>query len=418
MSDFHQNGIITTFHRLTQRSVESLESELLAYSQRRPLGLMLPCLYSEIEGPALPQIVEALAQVPYLAEIVIGLDQADRQQFSQAREFFARLPQRHRILWNDGPRLRALDEALQAEGVAPEIPGKGRNVWYCSGYVLASGRAEAVALHDCDIVTYDRSLLARLLYPVAHPHFSYQFCKGYYARMAQGRLNGRVGRLLFTPLIRALQKIHGPLDYLSYLDSFLYPLSGECSMRAEVLNDIRIPADWGLEVGILSEVHRNYSVKRLCQVDIADAFDHKHQPLSADDPGQGLQRMALDIAKALYRKLATLGVQINAESFRTLKATYFRTALDLIECYCNDAEMNGLRVDRHAEEKTVELFAQNLMDAGATFLDNPHDKPFIPSWSRARDAIPLLLERLRDAVEQDQADRDTAAASTSPDNRA
>ena len=37
-----------------------------------------------------------------------------------------------------------------------------------------------LAIHDCDIVTYDRSLLARLLYPVAHPQFNYEFCKGYY----------------------------------------------------------------------------------------------------------------------------------------------------------------------------------------------------------------------------------------------
>ncbi len=403
MSDFYQNGIITNFHNLTRRPVEALEADLVRFARKRPMSLNLPSLFSELEGPALDNIVNCLAKVPYLSEIVIGLDRADREQFLFAREFFSRLPQHHRILWNDGPRLRALDAELEAEGLSPQEPGKGRNVWYCSGYVLASARAEAVALHDCDIVTYDREMLARLIYPVANPQFNYEFCKGYYSRIAEGKLNGRVSRLLVTPMIRALKKIYGPLPYLEYLDSYRYPLSGEFSMRVDVLNDIRIPSDWGLEIGVLSEVHRNYSTKRLCQVDIADAYDHKHQCLidkEAEKRG-GLDRMSLDIAKAIYRKLATLGVQISAESFRTIKATYYRIALDIIETYYNDAVMNGLKVDRHSEEQAVELFAQNLMEAGRIFLDNPHDKPFIPSWSRVQAAIPDLPERMYAAVEED-----------------
>ncbi len=401
MSDFHQNGIITDFHNLTRRPVEALEAELVAFSARRPMSLILPSLFSELEGPALEHIVEELARVPYLAEVVIGLDRADREQFLHAREFFDRLPQHHRILWNDGPRLRALDDELDAQGLSPRQPGKGRNVWYCAGFVQASGRGAVVALHDCDILTYDRGLLARLFYPVAHPHFNYEFCKGYYPRIAEGRLNGRVSRLMVTPLLRALKAMHGPLPYLEYLDSYRYPLSGEFSMRTEVLDGIRIPADWGLEIGVLSEVHRNYSTKRICQVDLAENYEHKHQPLSGDDPSGGLNRMSLDIAKALYRKLATQGVTFSAEGFRTLKATYYRLALDLIEAYDHDARMNGLSLDRHGEERAVELFAANLLEAGSAFLDNPGERPFIPSWNRVRSAIPDLPERLHDAVEAD-----------------
>ncbi|WP_417329328.1 glycosyl transferase [Halomonas cupida] len=401
MSDFHQNGIITDFHNLTRRSVEDLERELCEFSRRRPLGLILPSLYSELEGPALSAIIDELAQVPWLDEVVIGLDCADREQFLHAREFFARLPQHHRILWNDGPRLRGLDEALAAEGLSPQQPGKGRNVWFCAGYIQASGRTAAVGLHDCDILTYDRGMLARLMYPVTHPRFNYAFCKGYYPRIADGRLNGRVARLMVTPLLRALKMIHGPRPYLEYLDSFRYPLSGEFSMRTEVLDGIRIPADWGLEIGVLSEVQRDHSTNRLCQVDIADIYDHKHQPVSADDANAGLNRMSLDIAKALYRKLATQGVEFSAEGFRTLKATYYRLALDLIESYDHDAVMNGLTLDRHAEEQAVELFAGNLIEAGNAFLDNPREKPFIPSWNRVRAALPDLPERLHAAVEAD-----------------
>ena len=404
MGDFYQNGIITTLHNLSDRPVEQLESELLEFSKQRPMGLILPSLFSELEGQALPAILDELVKVPYLSEIVIGLDRADQQQYQQALGFFARLPQRHRVLWNEGPRLQALDKQLQNLDLAPKELGKGRNVWYCMGYTLASGVAESVALHDCDILTYDRSLLARLIYPVAHPRFNYEFCKGYYSRVADGKINGRVSRLLVTPLLRALMKTLGDLEYLDYMDSFRYPLAGEFSFRRDVLNDILIPSDWGLEIGVLSEMYRNYANNRLCQADIADVYDHKHQELSAMDDNGGLSKMSIDISKALFRKLATRGVTFNTETFRSLKATYYRIALDFVETYHNDAVMNGLTLDIHSEEKAVELFAENIMKAGEAFLDRPMERPFIPSWNRVISAIPDVLQQLLEAVEADHAE--------------
>lgn len=405
MGDFYQNGIVTTLHNLSDRPLEDLERDLHRFSAKRPMGLILPSLYSELEGEALPKIIDELCPASYLSEIVIGLDRADEAQYRKALEFFGRLPQRHRVLWNEGPRLQALDAKLRKHDLAPKELGKGRNVWYCMGYTLASNRTESVALHDCDILTYDRSLLARLIYPVAHPRFNYEFCKGYYARIADGKINGRVSRLLVTPLLRALKKVVSTeQEYLQYMDSFRYPLAGEFSFRRDVLNDIRIPSDWGLEIGVLSEMYRNYANNRLCQADIADVYDHKHQDLSAEDEQGGLSKMSIDISKALFRKLATRGITFNTETFRTIKATYYRIALDFVETYHNDAEMNGLSLDIHSEEKAVELFAQNIMKAGEAFLDRPMERPFIPSWSRVISAIPDVLEQLRDAVEADHAE--------------
>ncbi|RNL67144.1 glycosyltransferase family protein [Zhongshania marina] len=401
MGDFYQNGIITTLHNLVDRSVEDLEAELLKFSERRPMALVLPSLFSELEGDALPAIIDEIAKVKYIDEIVIGLDQANEEQYRHALKFFSRLPQRHQVLWNDGPRLQAIDQRLNSRGLSPVEPGKGRNVWFCLGYIQASGRAEAIALHDCDILTYDRRLLAQLFYPVANPGFNYEFCKGYYARVADGKINGRVSRLLVTPLIRSLKKIFGSLDYLDYLDSYRYPLSGEFSMRKDVLNDLRIPSDWGLEIGVLSEMYRNYSTNRLCQVDIADVYDHKHQDLSAQDDGGGLSKMSIDISKAIFRKLATNGVVFNSETFRSIKATYYRVALDFVDSYRNDAVMNGLDLDLHREEQSVELFAQNIVKAGNMFLENPMETPFIPSWNRVCSAEPTLLEDMLAAVVAD-----------------
>ena len=401
MVDFYQNGIITTLHNLHQRPVEDMEKALKEFSRKRPMTLILPSLYSELEGEALPNIVNHLSKVDYLTEIVIGLDRADEKQYRHALQFFKPLKQNFKLLWNDGPRLRKIDKKLRQEELAPMNPGKGRNVWYCMGYVLSTGKASSVALHDCDILTYDRGLLARLFYPVADPSFNYEFCKGYYARIADGAIHGRVTRLLVTPLIRALKKTLGNNEYLDYIDSFRYPLAGEFSMRADVINDLRIPSDWGLEIGVLSELNRNYANNRICQADLAESYDHKHQSLSADDAEKGLSKMTVDISKALFRKLATNGIVFSKETFRSIKASYYRIALDFVETYSNDAKMNGLDVDIHAEELAIELFAKNIMVAGKAFLDKPMEKPFIPSWNRVMSAIPDVLEQMNTAVEQD-----------------
>jgi len=404
MGDFHQNGNITTLHNLKQRSLEAMEDDLRKFGKTRPMTLILPSLFSELEGDALPNIVKELSKVDYLEDIVIGLDQANEEQYRHALKFFKPLNQSFKLLWNDGPRLRAIDEKLKSKGLSPMEPGKGRNVWFCMGYSLGLEKSEAVGLHDCDIVTYDKSLLARLMYPIANPSFNYEFCKGFYARVASGKIHGRVSRLLVTPLVRALKKTLGSSEYLDYIDSFRYPLAGEFSFRKDVISDIRIPSDWGLEIGVLSELNRNYANNRICQADIADVYDHKHQELSPDDAARGLSKMSIDISKAFFRKLATNGVVFNSETFRSIKATYFRIALDFVETYNNDAVFNGLDLDIHSEERAVEMFARNILEAGENFLSNPMEKPFIPSWNRVTSAFPDIVDEIQQAVADDMAE--------------
>ncbi|MAN50922.1 MULTISPECIES: glycosyl transferase [unclassified Marinimicrobium] len=402
MSDFFQNGRIATLHNLGDRPLEAMEAELNEWAEKKPMCLVLPCLYSELQGPALENIIQELSKVTYLDEVIIGLDRATEEEFEHAKTFFSRLPQRHHILWNDGPRLKAIDKVLDEYGLAPNELGKGRNVWYCLGYALAQGRAKAVALHDCDILTYKRDIVAKLFYPVVHPTFNYAFCKGYYYRAANGKLNGRVSRLLVSPLVRALEKVFGRDDYLEFIDSFRYPLAGEFSMIMDVVSSIRIPSDWGLEIGVLSEVNRRYSDERVCQVDIADAYDHKHQDLSKDNPEGGLSKMSTDISKSLFRKLAIKGTVFTPEAFRTIKASYYRLALDLIDRYHNDAVINGMTLDRNQEENTVELFTKCIMRAGEQFLNDPTERPFMANWSRVLSAVPDVYDQLLEAVAQDR----------------
>lgn len=185
------------------------------------------------------------------------------------------------------------------------------------------------------------------------------------------------------------------------MDGYRYPLAGEFSFRKDVIQDIRMPSDWGLEVGTLSEMYRNYSNNKLCQVDIADRYDHKHQDMSSDDQEKGLSKMSIDICKLLFRKLATMGVVFDKGTFRSLKAAYYRNALDFVDRYKNDALINGLDFDVHKEEQAAELFAENIISAGQVFLKSPMETPFIPSWNRVESAMPDVFERLLDAVEKD-----------------
>ncbi len=404
MADFHQNGHIATLHNLRAKSPEAMSHELATFAEDRKITLILPCLYSELELPAINNIVDELSQVPYLHRIIIGLDRADAEQYAHAVKFFSRLPQQHVVIWNDSPRNRAIGERLKEQGLYPSEPGKGKNVWGCLGYMMACRDTSVMAIHDCDIVTYEKDMLTRLLYPVANPRFPYQLSKGFYPRIGDGKINGRVTRLLVSPLLIALKKVVGDKDYIDFLRSFRYPLSGEFAMRTAMLPDLRIPSDWGLEIGVLSEAWRNLAPKSVCQVEISDAYDHKHQDLSPEDSAAGLNRMSTDICKAIFRKLAADGTVFTPNVFRTLKAVYYRTALDVLESYYNDAAMNGLSIDRHKEERSIELFAENIMNAGNAFLDNPFETPFIPTWSRVHAADPTLMSDMLTAAKQDYAD--------------
>jgi glucosyl-3-phosphoglycerate synthase len=260
-----------------------------------------------------------------------------------------------------------------------------------------------VAIHDCDVLDYRRDLLARLCYPTANPNLSYEFAKGYYGRVSD-RLHGRVTRLFMTPLLRAMKSVLGPLPLLEYLDSFRYPLAGECSIDIDVVRANRIPSDWGLEMGVLTEVYRNCSLKRICQVELVENYDHKHQELSEYDATRGLHRMVVDIAASLIRNLASYGVEFEAGFLNTLIAAYVRTAQDAIARYSDDAKLNGLRFDRHEEERAVETFSRALGAAGLGFVRDPMGALQIPNWSRVVSALPEFLSELREAVEEDAED--------------
>jgi glucosyl-3-phosphoglycerate synthase len=401
MSDFFQTGAIATLHRLGGPNLANLDAELLEFSKESPIALVLPCHIREVGTAALKHIVRELRLVPYLRQIVVGIDGANGlRQWRKARHFFEQLPQKPVLLWNDGPRLQSLLRKLETHELEAGPSGKGRNVWLCLGYVLASEQARMLATHDCDILTYHREMLARLCYPVAHPALGFDFCKGYYARLSD-RLNGRVMRLFVTPLIRALKSILGLHPFLVYMDTFRYPLSGEVALDTDLARRVRIPHDWALEVGMLAEVFRNTAPRAICQSELCENYDHKHQELSPRDPERGLNKMASDIVKSFFRRMAAEGIKLDVGVFDTLLSAYSRQAEDTLRFYAADAAINGLKYPRHEEENAVATFVRSIQTASEVYRKDPLATPLIPNWNRVESALPTFLDELRDAVRLD-----------------
>lgn len=400
MSDLHQSGVVSTLHRFHTSSLEQLENELEHLSALRPITLVLPALYTELQGKALKRIVGQLQKVKYLHQIIVSLGRADSNQFQHAREYFSVLPQTVKIIWNAGEKIGKLYQLLEEHNLHIGPDGKGRSVWIALGYVLADKKSYLAALHDCDIINYDREILARLCYPIANPNLNYEFCKGYYARVSD-QIYGRVTRLFITPLIRSMEKMIGFLPLLIYLDSYRYPLAGEFSLTTELARINRIHGDWGLDFGVLAEVFRNCSVKRVCQVDLIDTYEHKHQPLSEDNPETGLFKMSIDITRVFFRTLASNGVIFSEGHIKTLLASYLRAAQDTIKKYHDDAVINNIPFDRHSETLAVNTFTEGLRIGGESFLENPLGHAEIPNWNRITSAIPEFLTLLKKAVDED-----------------
>ena len=398
----YKQEIITTIHDFGC-DLQFLEQRLTELTEECRTAVLIPALYEEIERPALRLIREHLQNCSFVKTVVVCLYAKTQEQYAKAVEFFKPLPQPTFILWENGDRVTKVLEILKERGLdLLAYKGKGRAVWL--GLGVASLEAEAIALHDADILTYDRSYPLKLLFPLVEKEFGIGFNKAYYARIGNSsrHLHGRVVRLFVTPLLSTLTELLGYHNYLRYLNAFRYPLSGEFALTSDLALNIRVPANWGLEIGLLAEVYRNVAEKRIAQIDLG-IFDHKHQPVGKSS-NEGLQRMCRDILRSIFRTLTeTEKVIITRDHVHALSVKYRREAQDYTRQYFVDARFNRLDYDRHQEEVTTEIFAQLISEAGECFFANPSGA-LIPDWTRALAVIPELREKLRNAAIQDAAE--------------
>lgn len=396
MADFYLNRL-PTFSLLYGESTNSMEKKLMSESQRIPIGVLIPALYSDLSSPAMKNIIHVLSEMDLIKRVYICLDQASEEEFHKARKIISPLGEKGSLIWNDNPRVREIISEIEKK-LAVGIRGKGHAVWTGMGYVIAKGEVSALAFHDADIITYDKDFLIRLLFPIVY--LKYQFSKGYYIRY-NDQFYGRVTRLFYFPFLRALKDIFGYTEYLDYMGDFRYPLSGEFATFISQARMIQFPSDWGIEVGILSEIFRNMRINRICQVELVTRYDHKHQKIGSPSE-KGLFKMASDIALTFFTYMSSNGRIMGKDTFNAIRNAYLKNAREFVWIYEAYSGMYEERIkyDYHKEMCAVELFADSLETATEQFFINPRGSPMIPDWKRVESAVDGVLERLIYAVEK------------------
>jgi glucosyl-3-phosphoglycerate synthase len=418
MADFHQEPLITTLHALYEAFdrgayLANLERRLEQHAQHENITLLLPSLYSELHSAGvLDKIVQQIKEVRYLSNIVVALGGApEGGQFLEAKAYFDQLEAPHRevrVVWIDGPRVQGLLGEMAERGIPTGEKGKGQSVWIALGYLFARDESDVIALHDCDIVTYDRLLLGRLLEPVANPNNDFQFCKGYYARISptDHAMKGRATRLFVTPFVDTLSQImcqrgHSDLErFFLYHRAFKYPLAGEFCFTSDLARGLNVAYDWGLEVATLSQVYDQLTARQIAQIDLAPNYEHKHQEMSPDDTDRGLHRMVVDIAKFYLTYMRSHGVPLDDSFVDMVLHTYYQKAIKYVRKYSYDADVNMLEFDLYEEETAAGHFRGFLWDAWMQ-SKGPQEAKLVPSWNRVAYVFPEIYDRLLAAVEQD-----------------
>jgi glucosyl-3-phosphoglycerate synthase len=390
---------ITTLHELCYDKKKLIKTVSDA-ADSRPVSVIMPMLYKEIKSNALKNIIIGLNKCEYLYKVVIPLAAKNENEFKQVKRFFSDLKIPKLIMWCNGPKVVKLLNGLKSEGInLLKYRGKGRDVWLAMG--IASIDSYAIALHDADVIGYKEMIPTKLLYPIVEPELDFKFNKGYYARVNLEKkvIYGRVFRLFLHPLLRSFIDLIGEEpDFVRFLRSFRYPISGEFALTSDLARDVDIPGDWGIEIGIMAEMYRNVQSKRICQTDLG-FYDHKHQKIGTDD--SGLIKMSGDILKTLLRVLIEEDhIQISKESLISLRVLYQRHAQDCIRKYHADAHFNNLKYDRHSEETMVEKFSRQIMNSGISYMRKPVGTR-IPDWLRTISARRKIREQLFDIVVTD-----------------
>ena len=354
---------ITTLHHLretTPTAPTDRAAVVVPMTEREYAGLAAEGVLSELEAVAPKRVVVPL--------------RAPAEKVGPFRDWLAGFDLPLEVLWCNGPTLADLLADNGLNGSA----GKGRDVWLALGQVLD---ADYVVCHDADTKTYDRSYVPQLLFPLEHGH---QFSKGYYARVENGQLYGRLFRLFYAPLVRALADETPGAEILRYLDAFRYALAGEFAATGDLIATMRVQRSWGLEVGTLGEAFTHAGVNGSAQVDLG-AYEHDHRAVGGPT---GLSEMSAAVGEALFRVVDEHGVDID---YGTLPDRYRTAAESLRRQYAVDAAYNDLAYERNDEREQIDTYADALREPGADSR--------LPAWNNA----PISPEAIADAAAADLA---------------
>ena len=391
--DFDQRGI-AKIHDFCM-DFNTMSTRLRSLAKDYPSGLIIPIIESDLKSTVLAKMVNELNECDYLKKVFIALSAKKEENYTEAMRVFDNFKIPCDVVWCNKPEVNAVLGELKNKGLdVTDLSGKGKDVWIAMG--IASLELHAFAVHDADIASYSRMLPTKMLYPVVEPKLDFSFAKGYYARinLESKKMFGRISRLFINPLLEAMQeKLLHQSRFVTYLQSFSYPLSGEIAIYSDLAMRLRIPCDWGFEVGLLAELYRNASYERVCEVDLG-FYEHKHKEVIAN----GLVSTAEDSLITLLRTLTEIdGIEVSQPFLQSLQVMYRKMAQDKIRQYHADATCNNLDFDRHQEECSVDSLSNVIISAGKKYLMNPA-KTQLPDWLRTKAAMPDIRERLRETA--------------------
>jgi glucosyl-3-phosphoglycerate synthase len=332
-------------------------------------AVVVPMTEREYAGLAAERVLSSLERVGP-ARVVVPL-RASAERAGAFADWLAEYDLPLTVVWCDGPRVESLLEEHGLDGAR----GKGRDVWLALGTALTE---EYVVFHDADTKTYGPGYVHRLLFPLAHGH---AFSKGYYARVEDRRLYGRLFRLFYAPLVRTLAA-HHHAAVLDYLGAFRYALAGEFAATRDLASRLRLQRSWGLEVGTLGDAFAHAGFEQSAQVDLG-AYEHDHRAVSGPT---GLSDMSRGVGRALFSAVEAHGVTPEYES---LPERYRETANRFVDAYGLDAAYNGFDYPTEEERAQVDRYAEAVV--------SPTTDDRLPAW---RDA-PLTPTDVRDAAEAD-----------------
>jgi len=334
---------ITTLHELR-------EPEPTAPTDRT--AVVVPMTEREYGGLAAEGVLSELEAVDP-ARVVIPL-RAPPETVGPFCEWLDSFDLSLEVIWCSGPRVTGLLADHDLNGGA----GKGRDVWLALGQVLD---ADYVVCHDADTKTYDRWYVPRLLFPLQHGH---SFTKGYYARVENNQLYGRLFRLFYAPLIRTLaDETDAPI--VDYLSAFRYALAGEFAATGELISKLRVQRSWGLEIGTLGDAYAHAGFDGTAQVDLG-AYEHDHRAVSGP---AGLSEMCTAVGDALFRVVSDHGVD---PDYDTLAGRYRSVAERFVDQYAVDAAYNGLDYDPSDERDQVTAYSETI--------SRPSVDTRLPAW--------------------------------------
>lgn len=218
------------------------------------VSVIIPALNEE---STIGDVVTLAMQHPQVAEVIVVDDQSLDDTVARAKEAGATV-------------------------VTSTKLGKGASMR--DGMLCARG--DILVFLDADIASYDAGIMEQLLAPICAGEAD--FVKSTFERQA-----GRVTELVARPLLSLL---FPPLARLGQ------PLSGMIAGRTELFRQIRFEDDYGVDIGLLIDVHR--SGARIAEVHIG-RIENRMQSW------QQLSRMSREVSQAILCR--ALPNQLNLE---------------------------------------------------------------------------------------------------------